>query len=199
MKKTIAFFDFDGTITRKDSMLELIRYAKGDVHYFTGLIRLSPWLIAMKAGLLKNEKVKEKMLALYFKNIPLSEFNETCLAFSQKVLPSFVRKYALKAIAFHKEKGHEIVVVTASAENWVKPWCEMNSIKIIATQLETDMDLLITGKLRGLNCNGDEKVNRIKSAYNLSDFEEIYCYGDSAGDKPMLEIATHSFYRHFKD
>ena len=180
-------------------MLELIRYAKGDVHYYTGLIRLSPWLIAMKAGILKNEKAKEKMLAFNFKDIPLSEFNATCLAFSQKVLPSFIRKDALEAIAFHKEKGHEIVVVTASAENWVKPWCDIHSIKTIATQLQTDNDQIITGKLLSLNCNGDEKVNRIKSEYNLSDFEEIYCYGDSAGDRPMLEIATHAFYRHFKD
>src|SRR6478672_8776966 len=100
-------------------MLELIRFAKGDAAYFTGLIRLSPWLLAMKAGLITNESAKEKMLSLFFKGMKESDFNKICSDFTNKNLPSLLRPDALKAIEWHQLQQHEVVVVTASAENWV--------------------------------------------------------------------------------
>lgn len=199
LKKKIAFFDFDGTITRKDTMLEMIRFAKGNGSYYAGLLQLSPWLIAMKAGMITNESAKEKMLSLFFKGMPLKEFDAICVSFTQNIIPLLIRDDAKKALQFHKKENHEIVVVTASAENWVKPWCDQQSLKIIGTRLATDQHQLLTGKLLSVNCNGDEKVHRIKSVYDLSAYDEIYGYGDSEGDKQMLSLATHAFYRHFKD
>lgn len=179
-------------------MLELIRYAKGDLIFFIGLVRLLPWLAGMKAGLIKNETAKEKMLSLYFKGIGLKDFNELCAGFTTNKLPSIIRKDAMDAIEFHKINGHEIAVVSASAENWIKPWCDLQGIQTIATHLQTDNENILTGNLLTMNCNGDEKVNRIRAVYDLHSFEDIYCYGDSNGDKQMLQLATHAFYRHFK-
>ncbi len=34
--------------------------------------------------------------------------------------------------------------------------------------------------------------------WNLKEYEEIYVYGDSSGDKPMMELATKSFYKPFR-
>ena len=198
MKKTIAFFDFDGTITRKDTMLELIRFAKGNAIFYSGLLRLLPWLMAMKMKFIKNETAKEKMLSLFFKGMSLENFHSICQSFTKKKITSLIRSDAMEAIAFHKSNKHDVVVVTASAENWVKPWCDEQSIKILGTHLEVDSKNCITGKLKSINCNGDEKVNRIKAEYNLAEYDEIYSYGDSKGDMQMLKLATHPFYRHFK-
>ncbi len=38
---TIAFFDFDGTITRKDTLFEIIRYQKGPLALYAGMLLLS--------------------------------------------------------------------------------------------------------------------------------------------------------------
>ena len=88
--------------------------------------------------------------------------------------------------------------VSASAENWIKKWSDGIGVQLIATQLET-VDELLTGKLTGLNCNGEEKATRIKSAYDMSQYDEIYCYGDTSGDKPMLALATKAFYKPFRN
>ena len=48
------------------------------------------------------------------------------------------------------------------------------------------------------NNNAEEKVARIKAAYNLADYDEIYCYGDSNGDKAMLALGTKAFYKPFR-
>ena len=68
---------------------------------------------------------------------------------------------------------------------------------LIATRLEIKDDLM-TGKFLTKNCYGIEKVNRVKEAYNLDDYDCIYVYGDSRGDKELLELADKSFYKPFR-
>ncbi|RZM20607.1 MAG: HAD family hydrolase [Pedobacter sp.] len=196
MKKDIAFFDFDGTITRKDTMIEFIRFAKGNRAYMIGLAMLSPWLAGMKAGVFSNEFAKEKMLGYFFKGMKLEEFDLLCGLFSEKLLPGLIRPDAMVAIGEHLSKGTEVIVVSASAENWVKQWATRNGLKYLCTKLVCTNGIL-TGKIDGLNCNGAEKVNRIKQVYDPADYENIYCYGDTSGDKEMLQLANHPFYRVF--
>lgn len=196
MARSIAFFDFDGTITRKDTMLEFIRFSKGDTAYYAGMLLLSPWLVAMKAGIISNTAAKEKMLSHFFKGMALGDFNRYCSAFTDKALPLLLRPDAMEKIRAHQNNGDEVVVVSASAENWVEGWCKAHDIACLATQLKV-VNHTITGKLNGPNCNGPEKVNRIKANYDPAQYESVYCYGDTSGDQPMLSIATHPFYRHF--
>ena len=196
MQKSIAFFDFDGTITRKDTMIELIKFHKGTAGYFTGLALIAPWLVAMKLGIITNQQGKEKLLAHFFKGMTVNEFNKICEAFSQTVIPNLIRSDAWEAIQKHFAEGNEVVVVSASAENWVKPWCKKNNIEVLASILDLQ-DGKITGKLKGTNCNDEEKVNRILLSYDPAMYKDIYAYGDSSGDKKMLEFATHGYYRMF--
>jgi len=112
----------------------------------------------------------------------------------------------MKAIAKHQQENTVVVVVSASAENWLKPWCTKNNLTLLGTRL-LEKNGTITGKILGNNCNGKEKVSRINGKekvsrineiFNLTDFEKIYAYGDSSGDKEMLSIASNPHYRLFK-
>jgi len=198
LQKTIAFFDFDGTITTKDTMLELIKFCKGKRAFYSGMMLLSPSLIALKLGLISAQSAKEKMLTHFFGGTSVNDFNEKCKAFSTSELPKLIRPAALKKIQEHLSEGHQVVVVSASAENWVSDWCHENDIQSIATRLQIINDA-ITGKIEGANCNGIEKVNRIKQQYDLSQYQTIYCYGDTKGDKPMLSLATFAHYKPFQN
>ncbi len=195
--KKIAFFDFDGTITTKDTMLELIKFQKGTAAFYSGFLLNSPFLAAYKAKIISNQRAKEKVLVYFFKGTPLASFQSACENFATQILPALIRPAALKEIAELKTKGFEIVIVSASAENWIKTWCHQTGVNLIATKLETINDTL-TGKLDGLNCHGEEKVARITAGYDLSQYNEIYCYGDTSGDKPMLALATNAFYKPFR-
>jgi len=84
----------------------------------------------------------------------------------------------------------------ASLECYLKAWCSKNDIDLISTMLEVKKNR-ITGKLAGKNCYGNEKLNRIKEKYNLSEYNSIYVYGDSKGDKQMLDIADKKYFRAF--
>ena len=103
----------------------------------------------------------------------------------------------MEKIAWHNEQGYKVVVVSASIERWLKPWCDKNDLDMIATKIEVK-DGIVTGKLLSKNCHGIEKANRVKEAYNLSDYDYIYAYGDSRGDKELLTLADERFYKPFR-
>jgi phosphatidylglycerophosphatase C len=197
VKKRIAFFDFDGTITTHDSLLEFIKFYKGTVKYYLGLAVNAFFIAAWKAGIISNQAAKERVLSYFFKNTPVEFFQQRCNEFAETAIPLYIRSKAVREIERLKQAGAEIVIVSASAENWLSAWCAKNELQLLATRL-TITEGRLTGKINGLNCHGQEKVNRIKDAYDLSAYDEIYCYGDTKGDKPMLGLATFSFYKPFR-
>lgn len=204
MKRKIAFFDFDGTITTKDTLLEFIRHSKGPARFYLGFILTSPWLIAWKLKLISNQTAKEKVLRFFFKHTPLDRFEQDCENFSRDALPALIRPKALREITRLKESGASIVIVSASPENWIRRWTTTLETELLATRLETTPDKdpnkphRLTGKILQKNCHGDEKVRRIREVYTLEEFQEIYTYGDSGGDRPMLNLGTASFYKPFR-
>lgn len=195
--RKIAFFDFDGTITTKDTLFEVIKHHKGALKFYTGMLLNAPYLIGFKIKLITNQYAKEKILGYFFKGMELPAFQKACDDFATCTLPAIIRPGATAEIQKLKDAGFEVVVVSASAENWIKAWADGAGVQLIGTLLEVNDDR-VSGKIKGNNCNGGEKVARIKSAYDVSEYDEIYAYGDTKGDKPMLALATKSFYKPFR-
>lgn len=193
----IAFFDFDGTITTKDTLLEVIKYQKGKAGFYTGFLLNAPFMIALKLKLLSNQAAKEKMLSYFFKGMDLQTFQQACDNFVDEALPSMIRPGALDEIKKLKAEGFELVVVSASPQNWIKKWTDANDLGLIATRLQI-VNNVITGHIDGVNNNGTEKAVRIKAQYDLSKYEEINCYGDSSGDYAMLVLGTRAFFKPFR-
>lgn len=197
MKREIAFFDFDGTITTKDTLLEFIKYVKGNFQFYFGFLINLPYLVAFKIGIISNQKAKEKILSFFFNKMPVNVFNEHCNQFVVNVMPQLIRPKAQKEIEKLRQTGVTLVIVSASPENWVKKWADKHSFECIATILETK-DETLNGKIVGENCHGNEKVKQIRHKYPLENYDVIYAYGDSKGDLPMLGLATVSLYKPFK-
>jgi len=193
----IAFFDFDGTITKDDSLIKFTRFIKGDVKTIIGMLFLLPMLIAYKLRLIPNYKAKQIMLTYFFKGVNEKEFKKVANEYSLRHIDTILRLEAMKRIQWHKEQGHKVVIVSASIECWLKPWCKENNLELIATKLKIKNGI-VTGEILGKNCFGKEKVNRIKERYALDKFQYIYAYGDSSGDLQMLELANESRYKPFR-
>ncbi|HEY8934186.1 MAG TPA: HAD-IB family hydrolase [Cyclobacteriaceae bacterium] len=198
MKKNLALFDFDGTITTKDTFLEFIKFYHGKPKFTLGFLILSPVMVMMVLKLIPNWRAKEIVLTWFFKDEDLNHFNQQGEKFCREVVPSLLRPQALTELEKHKQNSATtLLVVSASAQNWVEPWCKSIGVECLATRLEVKSSKL-TGKLLGKNCFGEEKVVRIKEKLDLLTFETISAYGDSSGDYQMLEIATQKFYKPFR-
>ena len=198
MKRVIAAFDFDGTITTKDTLLEFIRFAKGRWNLILGFLLYSPLLIAWKMNLYPNWKVKQKIFSYFFKGMKLSEFDKLCEDFCCQS-QHLIRPLAREAIREYLDEQAEVVITSASIENWVYPFAKKLGISsVICTQIETDANGCLTGRFASENCYGIEKGSRFLDRYPNRRSYCLYSYGDSRGDRFMLNMADEAFYRVFE-
>ncbi len=112
----------------------------------------------------------------------------------ETLLPAQVRPRARDRIDWHKNNGDRIVVVSASLDVYLKPWCRAHGLELICSKLEV-ADGICTGRHQGNDCSGSEKAERISRKYNLDDYESVFAYGDTSEDNAMLGLADKKFYR----
>ena len=197
MKPVIAAFDFDGTITTKDTLLEFIRFSKGDLRFLWGFLLHLPLLIAYKAKMVPNWEVKQKLFSYFFKGMKLQEFNRFCVDFYLLYL-KLIRPKAEKAILRHREAGNSLVIISASILNWVELFAEHFGIfNVLCTEIEIDSVGCLTGRFSTPNCHGEEKVKRLLQLFPDRENYHLIAYGDSSGDKELLDFADEKFYRQF--
>ena len=153
--------------------------------------------MAYKVNLISGDLLKEKILTYFFSGIPENNFQEQCDLFADRVLPDLIRPEAVTEMDRLRQEGFELVIVSASAENWIRKFAKRMSLELIATKLQVKNGV-ITGKIQGKNCKGGQKVICIQERWDLRSFDEIYVYGDSSADKPMMALATRSFYQPFR-
>lgn len=197
MAKGLALFDFDGTITSKDSLLEFIKFASGKVGFLLIMGLFSPVIFYYVFVKKDGEIAKMKVLSYLFKGKSKDELSGKGNEFAEKIIPNILLPKALNEIETFKAKGDRIIVISASLEIWLKPWTDKMGLELLCTKMEF-IDGKFTGKFSTPNCNGQEKVNRIKSLLNIDEYKPVYAYGNSNGDKPMLGLADKTFYREFE-
>jgi phosphatidylglycerophosphatase C len=208
MKTKVYIFDFDGTLTTKDTLLEFIKYSRGRLALLWVLLLYAPLLVLMKLRLYPNGKAKQKVFAHFFKGMCVEDFNSLCRRFADDNRNRLLRPKGEQAVKRALESGAMVMVVSASVDNWVKPFFSHDEvgavpstehdIRILGTQLETAKGKL-TGRFSTPNCYGREKVRRIEEALQMPRANyEIMAFGDSRGDKEMLSFADKGYYKPFR-
>ena len=195
---TIHAFDFDGTLTRRDTLLEFIRYVKGNKEFLIGFLKHLHLLIMMKLGIMPNWKTKRIIFQYFFGGMTLEKFNEYCEKFA-KEKASLLRKKGMVAVNKAVMDGDQVVIISASIENWVEPFFRFqvsNKINIIGTKIQV-VDGKLTGRFLTKNCYGEEKVRRLLEQYPDRKEYKLVAYGDSRGDHALLDFADEGHYREF--
>lgn len=190
--RKIAVFDFDGTLTTKDTLLLFIRFAVGTRRFITGFLLFSPLIVLMKLRLYDNSLCKERLFSWFFRGMAHSEFAELGRRFAGRVT-AVARTETTAALARHRQEGAAVYVISASIEEWVRPYCELLGVKeVLATQVEVDADGQLTGRFATPNCYGAEKVKRLLAVEPDRDSYHLTAYGDSNGDAEMFAMADES-------
>ena len=172
-------YDFDDTIFRGDSSVNFIKYSlirhpllviwsfiKAGVEGIKYLFKKSDF------GLVKSELFS---FVKFIKN--LEEYMEKFVLRNQKNIKNF----------YLEQKREDDVVISASFEFIVRPFCEKLGIKyIIATKYDTKKGCII-----GKNCKGKEKIVRFNEIFTKPKVNEAY--SDSLSDIPMFKIAKKAY------
>lgn len=194
MKKAY-FFDFDGTLTHHDTMFLFLKFYNPK-SYFIQFTKHIPLFILLKLKLADAEKVKKSFISSILKGETESRIKERAQQFFDKEYPKLIRSNALDFIKNIDRANTESFIVTASLDIWVRPFAEKFKMNLIATEALFS-DGVFTGDFKTKNCNGDEKLVRIKKAIGGLKYDKSIAFGDTSGDQAMLTWADESHYRFF--
>ncbi|MFZ2162871.1 MAG: HAD family hydrolase [Sideroxyarcus sp.] len=195
-KPVVAAFDFDGTLTRRDTLFPFLRHILGMTAFVRHMLALLPTLAGYGLGLIRNDIAKEKVFVRCLGGMTMDVLRQQGELFAANVLPNLLRPEAMQRLNWHKQQGHRCVVISASLELYVRPWAiKAGFDDVIATHLQTREDEPISGKLAGANCFGIEKVRRLEALLGNRDGYTLYAYGDSSGDRELLSSADYAYYR----
>jgi phosphatidylglycerophosphatase C len=192
----LVAFDFDGTMTVHDSFKAFLRWRAGGSEYWLGMVKLIPSLLAYPFHR-NRARLKAAMVRIYLKGLPRKVLEQEAAEFAAVAAPLLLRPDAVKAWRRYRADGARLVIVTASPEQLVAPFARgLGAELLLATRLEFDQDDRVTGRLDGRNCRSQEKVRRIREAFG-QEIRLAAAYGDTAGDREMLDLADEKFMRLF--
>jgi phosphatidylglycerophosphatase C len=188
----IALFDFDGTITNADMYTKFLHFSGTKRRALLAKIVLPPFFILYKAGVIPAPKMRAIASFVAFSGRKIDEVVATGEKYAADVVPNFLREVALNKLNWHKNNGDKIVIVSASLDVYLKPWCAQNGFDLVCSELEVNR-----GKFSGRYVNGDcscaNKPKLIRSKFELGQYGQIYAYGDTKEDLAMLSLADEAY------
>lgn len=194
--RAIVAFDFDGTLTIRDSFTEFLRWRAGRGGWALGLVKLAP-AVATYARDRDRGRIKAASVREFLKGVGRAELEAEAERFAEGIWDHFMRPDALKVWNAWGERGAHRVIVTASPETTVAPFAHrLGAEALLGTPLMFDADDRVTGAFASPNCRGEEKVRRLRAVYG-DDVRLAAAYGDTSGDTEMLALAEEAGFRVF--
>lgn len=186
--KALALFDFDGTLYLKDSLTGFIFYTfKARYVLKTGLSIL-PWINHYYLGLYPADKMRKKLFYNMFCGQSLDHVQHDAITYAD-VLQKYLNPQLFAQLKQHQALGHDVVVVSASVDIYLKPLCDRLGVDLISSEVESEAGKL-TGFYKTPDCSGMEKKRRIQQRYDVSAYSQVYAYGNTREDIAMLSLAT---------
>ena len=191
VRRVVAAFDVDGTLTTRDCVTPFLRRAAGP-RLWTTLLRHP---LALVASIVRRDRDRLKELACTaLRGSEVSRIDALGTEFAREVEAGRLREDTVARLRRHRELGHTVILASASLDPYLVPLgASLGVDGIVCTVLARGTDGRLTGRLSGANCRGAEKARRVRdwlAAHGLED-AELWAYGDSAGDDELLALADH--------
>jgi HAD superfamily hydrolase (TIGR01490 family) len=187
----VAAFDFDGTLTKRDSLLPFLMAVRGRAAVGVAMARLAPRLGLMAAGRADRDATKEQLVTSLLSGYPAAELDAAGTRYADR-LATRLRPEVVERLDWHRTSGHELVLISASPSVYLDPLgAQLGFAAVLATRLEIGPDAALTGRINGGNCRGPEKVTRLRAWLGTREPAQVWAYGDSSGDDELLAFADH--------
>lgn len=189
----LALFDFDGTLTTRETFPDFMRYAIARPRLLVGGVLLAPVVFGYRRGWVAGNPTRASIVQVGLRGVDASHLRVQGQAFARDVLPGVLRVEAMARLAWHRERGDRVVVVSGGLDVYLAPWCAGQGVELLCSVL-AERGGRITG-YAGPQCVGEEKVRRVHALCDLQAYAAIHAYGDTHEDLAMLAMAHHRTYR----
>lgn len=193
----LVAFDFDGTLTVKDSYTAFLKWRTPRGTWIVGGVKLIP---AALAYLFHRDRGRIKAAAtrVFLGGVPRERLEADARKFAELFSRRLLRPDAVIAWKRWQRERVRLVIVTASPDLVVAPFARgLGAHHLLGTPLEFDERDRVTGAFASPNCRGPEKVARLTAAFG-TDLRVRAAYGDTSGDTEMLAMAEEPYYQVFK-
>ena len=197
-KPVVAAFDLDGTLTEGGSVFPWLKSIAGRARTWRAALSLA---VPLTIGAIRSSQWADNAKERLFKKL-LAGLDERTVAtqsraFALAHLEHEGRAVLLARLAWHREQGHDVVLVSASPQLYVDVMTEeLKANGGLGTRLAVDPRGRLTGGYLGKNCRGTEKMRRLDEWIDSRRYAAppvIFAYGNSRGDRRMLSGATYPF------
>ena len=192
---TIVAFDFDATLTKRDSVVPFLRGVAGTRRLIGGLLTRSHQVVPAAARR-SRDSLRAIANEAALSGVTRADLERHAADLAARIVDGGLRDDTSARLGWHREQGHRIVIVSASYEQYVRLVGDHLGVdEVLATRVEFDRSDRCTGRLAGPNCRAGEKVRRLSEWMQSIGLDRgdatIWAYGDSSGDRAMLEFADH--------
>ena len=199
-KSGLIIFDFDGTITTKDTFALFLRYYAGFWTWLKNILTLLPVFISYKLGRIDRHAVKIAVIRKFFANQKKSDIENRAQAFAKNVIPGLIRPKAMQCFQEKMAQADRVYICSASITPYLHYWADSLDFprkNVLAVELTENLGI-VNGEIKGYNVWGENKIQRIKDAFSSDNVRIAEAYGDSEGDRELLNAAEASFFRPFR-
>lgn len=189
----LALFDFDGTLTTRETFPAFMRYAVVRPRLLAGGVLLAPVVFGYRRGWVAGNPTRASIVQMGLRGVDAERLRAQGAAFARDVLPGVLRPEAMARLAWHRQRGDRVVVVSGGLDVYLAPWCADQGVELLCSVL-AERGGRITG-YAGLQCVGEEKVRRVRTLCDPQAYAAIHAYGDTHEDQAMLAMAHHRTYR----
>lgn len=142
-----------------------------------------------ESGLHHRDVTKAALLRALFTGRDASWLAEQGESYSRE-LPKRLRQEMVEQVEWHRDQGHELVLVSASLGTYLRPFARDHGFDhVIAVEMQEDATGVLTGEMTGPNVRGPEKAIRLKAWLGEARPESMWAYGNSSGDTELLAMA----------
>ena len=201
-RRVVAAFDFDGTVTDRDTLVPFLVLAFGRARVagafaalaFTGL----GWLLR----LVTIDEFKRRVLRRLVAGAPAQRLRALGPVHA-RACAAWLRPGAPDCIRWHRTQGHLLVLVSSTLDLYLDAVAaELGFDHVLCSRLEVRRDGAaverFSGEIEGRDCTGAEKLRRLTALLGERGSFELHAYGDSAGDRELLAAADHPHFRPFR-
>jgi HAD superfamily hydrolase (TIGR01490 family) len=198
LQPVVAAFDLDGTLTEGGSVFPWLKSIAGRGRTWRATLSLA---LPLAIGALRSSRwadnAKERLFVKLLAGIDEQVVRAQSRTFAREHLEHKGRALQLARLDWHRQQGHDIVIVSASPQLYVDVMTEdLHANGALGTRLAVDPRGRLTGGYLGKNCRGTEKLRRLDEWITQRHYPTapvVFGYGNSRGDRRMLSSATHPF------